>query len=578
MNSYHSALRGLIFLFLIMLIPDLIAQVERKEIGNLVTENIPEIPGELTRRLQQYQNVRGASVADWLPNQEGLLINTRFGETAQFHVVKSPGGMRRQITFFEEPVSGGSFGGSKIHDGFLFRKDIGGNEAYQVFYFDRKTGISKMMTEGKARNGSGLWSGSGDRFVYASTKRNSKDYDLYLRRMDDRWDDELVFEGEGMWMPLDWSPDDKKLLIKNYRSINESEVRILDLETGQAEKIHESDEAISYGSAVWSADGRTVFFTSDFGKEFRILKEYQVATGKTRSISGKIPWDVNSIRLSPDGSILAFTINENGAGKLLLLDVKENKLLQTPPALPKGLIFGLEWNADNERLAMTINSSTNPSDVYVLNTRTYAVEQWTFSEVGGLETDRFVEPELIEFPTFDTENGAPRNIPAYYYKPKESIGPHPVLIYIHGGPEGQFRPTFNPTIQYMVNELGIAVLGPNVRGSAGYGKSFLLLDNGFKREDSVKDIGALIDWIDRQPELDPSRVAVMGGSYGGYMVLASSICSASEAGTRGSFKPWMINIGLLILCALVVGEIDSKCSRMAGSRSSPYSLRRRSRR
>lgn len=502
---------------------DLTAQIERREIGNLVIENIPEIPGELTAKLQQYQNVRSASVADWLPGGEGLLIVTRFGETDQFHVVKTPGGMRKQISFFQEPVSGGSFGGSKVYDGFLFRKDIGGNEAYQVFYFDRKTGGSKMLTDGIARNGTGLWSRGGDRFVFGSTKRNNKDYDLFVHRMDDRWDDELIFEGEGMWMPLDWSPNDKKLLIKNYRSINDSEIRILDLETGIAVKIHESDQPVSYGSAVWSQDGSTVFFTSDYDKEFRVLKEYEVETGKTRLISGKIPWDVESIRLSPKGDILAFTVNENGASKLFLLDVKENKLLQTPPALPKGLIFGMNWNPDNERLALSINSSTNPSDAYVLNTRTFAVDQWTFSEVGGLDTRQFVEPERIQYSTFDSETGGPREIPAYYYKPKGSIGPHPVLIYIHGGPEGQFRPNFNPTIQYLVNELGVAVLGPNVRGSAGYGKSFLLLDNGFKREDSVLDIGTLLDWVDEQPELDASRIGVMGGSYGGYMVLASMI-------------------------------------------------------
>ena len=523
MKSFLSALLGNYLLLLIFMTMDLTAQVERKEIGNLVMENIPEIPQKLSERLQQYQNVRGASVADWTPDQESLLINTRFGETNQFHVVKSPGAMRKQITYFQEPVSGGSFGGSKIYDGFLFRKDIGGNEAYQVFYFDRKTGDSKLLTDGESRNGSGLWSRSGDRFVFGSTKRNGKDYDLYLHRMDERWDDEVIFEGNGMWWPLSWSPNDKKILIKNYRSINDSEIRILDLETGQAEKLHESDEPVSYGSAVWSVDGSTIFFTSDYGKEFRVLKEYQPSTGKTRSISGKIPWDVESISLSPNGSILAFTVNENGGNKLLLLDVEANKLLQTPPTLPTGLILGLKWNKDNERLAMTINSSTNPSDVYVLNTRTFEVTQWTFSEVGGLDKRRFVEPELIQYPTFDDEKGVTRNIPAYYYKPKESIGPYPVLIYIHGGPEGQFRPSFNPTIQYLVNELGVAVLGPNVRGSAGYGKSFLQLDNGFKREDSVKDIGTLIDWVEQQPELDASRISVMGGSYGGYMVLASMI-------------------------------------------------------
>ncbi len=118
-------------------------------------------------------------------------------------------------------------------------------------------------------------------------------------------------------------------------------------------------------------------------------------------------------------------------------------------------------------------------------------------------------------------NGKPRKIPAFYYKPQSTSGKIPVIINIHGGPEGQSVPVFSPFISYLTNELGIAVLSPNVRGSSGYGKTFLKLDNGFKREESVKDIGALLDWIAKQPELDASRVAVWGGSYGGYMVLAS---------------------------------------------------------
>ena len=501
---------------------DLTAQVERKEIGNLVIENIPEIPQSLKDKLLQYQNVRGASVADWTSDGEELLITTRFGETSQFHNVKKPGGYRQQISFFKEPVSGGAYSNNELYDGFLFRKDIGGNEAYQLFFFDEKTRTSKMLTDGTSRNGMGIWNHSGDRFVFASTKRNQKDYDLYIHRMDERWDDEMVFEGAGYWMPLEWSPDDQYLLIKNYISINESSIHLLDLEMGTTQRITESKDQVSYGTATFSGDGKSIYFTSDHGGEFRTLKQYGIENKKMRNISNKIPWDVNALEMSPDGKMLAFTVNENGSHKLYFLDVAANRLLPVPN-LPKGLIFGLNWNKDSRRMALSINSSTNPTDVYVLDAISYLLKQWTFSEVGGLDTEKFVEPTLIHFPTFDEEGGKLRIIPAYYYKPKGAIGPYPVLINIHGGPEGQFRPSFNPTIQYMVNELGIAVIGPNVRGSAGYGKSYLLLDNGFKREDSVKDIGALLDWIDKQPELNSDKVTVMGGSYGGYMVLASMI-------------------------------------------------------
>ncbi len=501
---------------------ELMAQVERKEKGNLVIENIPEIPNNLNDRLRQYQNVRGAFLADWMPDGESMLFSTRFGETNQFHTISESGGMRKQISYFEEPVSGGAYTSSKIHDGFLFRKDVGGNENYQLFFYHNKSQTSKMLTDGKSRNGMGLWSRKGDKFVFASTRRNQKDYDLYIHRMDDRWEDEMVFEGAGFWMPLDWSPDDSKLLIKNYVSINESYLFILDLETQKLTSLKEGDEQISYGTARWSGNGKSVYFTSDYSREVMTLKEYDIESGNFRTISKGIAWEINSIALSPNGETLAFTSNEGGVTKLYLLDVGLNKMVQVS-TLPVGLAGGLEWNKDNVRLAMTINTSSSPSDIYVLDTRSLAIKQWTFSEVGGLDKEKFVTPEIIHFPTFDKVGKKQRIIPAFYYKPKDAIGPYPTVIMIHGGPEGQFRPRFNSTIQFLVNELGVAVLGPNVRGSAGYGKKFLLLDNGFKREDSVKDIGALIDWAINQPELDSDRIAVMGGSYGGYMVLASMI-------------------------------------------------------
>ena len=266
---YKSFSQTLILFVFIQIIAsmELMAQVERIEKGNLVIENIPDIPQELQERLRQYQNVRGAFLADWMPDGERLLFRTRFGETNQFHVISSPGGMRKQISYFDEPVSNGAYSNSKIHDGFLFRKDVGGNEYYQLYFYDNKTQSSKQLTDGKSRNSMGLWSHGGDKFVFASTKRNQKDYDLYIHRMDDRWEDEMVFEGKGFWLPLDWSPDDKKLLIKNYVSINESYLFILDLETQKLTSLKEGDEQISYGTARWSGTGETVYFTSDYKRD-----------------------------------------------------------------------------------------------------------------------------------------------------------------------------------------------------------------------------------------------------------------------------------------------------------------------
>jgi dipeptidyl aminopeptidase/acylaminoacyl peptidase len=236
-------------------------------------------------------------------------------------------------------------------------------------------------------------------------------------------------------------------------------------------------------------------------------------------ISKHIPWDVESFAQNDDGSRLAFITNEDGISTVHVLDTADYREIKLP-VLPVGASGGLEFSPDGAKLALSINTPTSPSDVYVIDLAKAAVTRWTQSEVGGLDTSQFLAPTLVRFKSFDG-----RSIPAFYYRPAglkqgEKV---PVLISIHGGPESQATPTFNPTTQYLLRELKVAVLVPNVRGSSGYGKTYLDLDNGFLRKDSVKDIGALLDWVAKQPELDKDRVGVVGGSYGGYMVLASMV-------------------------------------------------------
>lgn len=512
---------GLFLLSFLTLATLVFGQVERVEKGNLVIEGIPEIPTRIKERMLQYQNIRSASLQDWHPSGEGMLISTRFGETNQIHWVKTPGGARRQITFFDEPVSGANMNPRPDQPGFIFRKDVGGSEYYQLFYFNLADGRYKMLTDGQSRNGGGLWSNRGDRFAYTSTRRNGRDYDIYVATVAEPERAKRVAENRGFWYVADWSPDDSKLLLGNYVSINESYLYILDLASGEKTQINPSEKKIGYGNAVWAKDGKGIYFTSDEDTEFRHLRYYDLASKQITVLTADIPWDVNAVALSDDGKLLAFVTNEGGISKLHVRELPGGKALPLPE-LPTGQIYGLNFSPDGQRLGMVLNTPKTPGDVYVLDVPGQKLERWTYSEVGGLNTDTFVMPELIHYPTFDEVNGKPRMIPAFYYKPKNTGGkPMPVVISIHGGPEGQYRPFFSWTFQYFLNELGIAVLAPNVRGSAGYGKSYLKLDNGYNREKSVQDIGKLLDWIAEQPELDASRVAVMGGSYGGYMVLAS---------------------------------------------------------
>ena len=494
--------------------------IEKREIGNLVLENVPEIPLELKERLLQYQNVRGAGFRDWDPKSNAIMISTRFSETSNLHMVAQPIGMRKQITFFNEPIGSGTFCPDPSRYGFLFTKDVGGSEFYQIFYFDMETATYQMLTDGASRNDSPNWSNKGDRFSYISTKRNGRDYDIYVASADAPDKAELVLETQGYWVAVDWSPDDDQLLLFNYISISETYLHVLNLETGELKQINPSDEIISYWGGLFSKDGKGIYLTSDENSEFHTLRYYDFETEQIKVITEHIPWDIEDFTLSRDGNYLAYLSNEDGIGKLYMLNLSTNKAVELPE-IPIGQVYGISFSPDSKRFSLVINSSTSPSDVYILDMDTIEIERWTSSEVGGLNTDTFVTPELIHYPTFDKVDGQQRMIPAFLYLPKNSKGPYPVVIDIHGGPESQELPYFSSTLQLWLNELGVAVLSPNVRGSSGYGKSYVKMDNGYLRENSVKDIGELLEWIQTQDDLDAERVAVFGGSYGGYMVLAS---------------------------------------------------------
>lgn len=496
------------------------AAVVREQVGNRISENVPQVPAELIQRLERYQNTRGASFVGWVPGG-GMLIGTRFAETNQIHRVNTPLGMREQLTFQREPVAGAVVApGEDPFYGFVYGRDVGGDEFSQLYFFDLTSRESTLLTDGKrSQNNRALWSRDGGQLAWSSTARNGTDYDVWVRTPDGK-SRAVVSEG-GQWLPLDFSPDAERLLVMKVVSINEAWPGEVDLATGELRMFPVDGGKAAFTAFRYAPDGQSVFYVSDEQSQFRTLRRHTPGTGQLEVISRHVPWDVTAFDLSPDGLHLAYVTNEDGVGKLRVLTLHDMKEVPLPE-LPVGVIANIGFAHDAFRLALTINGATSPSDVYVVHLTQGRLERWTQSEVGGLEAGNFRIPTLVRYETFDEVDGKPRTIPAFYYKP-EGKGPFPVVVNIHGGPESQALPTFNPAVQFMVNELGIAVLVPNVRGSSGYGKDYLLLDNGFKREDSVKDIGALLDWIARQPELDASRVGVSGGSYGGYMVLASMV-------------------------------------------------------
>ena len=504
-------------------ISELSSQESRTENnGNLILEDIPAIPNSIKEDLSKFQNVRSAAFRGFNNQNEGLFISTRFGNVSQLHLVKSPGAARNQITYFQEPI--GSVAIHPTQSSIAFTMDRGGSEYSQIYLLDTKSASTQMLTDGVSRNGGPLWSNSGDRIAFQSTKRNGSSNDVWVMSIDDPQNTKLILESpDGSWWgAVDWTENDDKVLIQNYISIANSKAYIVDLNTQKKTLLLGKKDAPSVNSALaFDKDDKGIFFITNQYGEFNQLAYYNIATSEVTVISKEISWDVDGFSISEDSKKAAFVVNENGYSSLYLLNPKSFAFKKVT-TLPIGLIGSMQFSKDNRSLGLTLNTYQSPSDTYVLDLQYSSLRygkltRWTYSEVGGLDTSKFVEPELIHYESFDG-----RKIPAFIYA-KKTGSPQPVIISIHGGPEGQARPSFSSTYQLWMANLGAAVITPNVRGSDGYGKEYLSLDNGFKREDSVKDIGALLDWIETQPHLDSSRVAVYGGSYGGYMVLASAV-------------------------------------------------------
>ncbi|MYA17522.1 MAG: S9 family peptidase [Gammaproteobacteria bacterium] len=479
--------------------------------ANLVVDGVPAVPADVLASLEAYRNARSASLLGWVG--DGVLIATRFGNTTQLHRVDTPLGMRRQITFFPEPVAGASVNPDPGRNGFVYLKDTGGSEFYQMFWYDSATAESLLLGDGKSRYMGVSFSPTGQWLGYSTTERNGTDWDLHAQDLRGRHT--VLQEGEGVgWTIEDWSADEGKVLVSRYISVNESRVYEIDVATGHRRRLL-PDVTAAFGGIRYGP-GASAYFTSDMNGEFRRLHRLDLDTGTITVLTQDAHWDVESFALSRDRKRMAYVLNEDGVSRLFATRLPDGGFIALP-ALPRGIISGLRFHPDSHRLGFTVRDARAPSDAFSVDFRTRQLTRWTRSELGGIEAKRLVEPELIRYPTFDG-----RSIPAFVYRPR-GPGPHPVIVSIHGGPEGQARPSFSANTQYYLHELGSAVIYPNVRGSRGYGKTYLKLDNGRRREDSVRDIGALLDWIAAVPDLDESRVAVTGGSYGGYMVLASVV-------------------------------------------------------
>ena len=483
---------------------------------NLVVESVPKIPTSLAQTVERYSNFRAANLTSWHPTRREMLIATRFADVSQIHRVLMPGGARSQLTFYSDAVTSAEYEPAQGNY-LVFSKDVGGGEFYQLYRDDLDTGEVTLLTDGKSRNTGMVWWHQGGKLAYGSTRRTGKDVDLWVMNPAEPKSDRIVAKLEGGgWGALDWSPDGRKLLVMEYVSANESYLWLMDADSGEKTLLTpKGGEKISYSGGSFGKDGKGVYTTTDKESEFHRLAYIDLSSRQHTYLSTAIPWDVSEFDLSDDGQKIAFVANEDGFDVLHIYDMAA-KIEKPVTTLPRGVIKNVRWRKHSHEVGFALSSARSPWDVYSVDTDTDKAERWTYSETGGLNTANLPEPELIHWKSWDG-----RSISGFLYRPLAKFsGPRPVMILIHGGPEGQFQPDLLAGENYYLNELGVALIFPNVRGSSGYGKTFLALDNGMLRDGSYKDINSLLDWLGQQSGLDAKRVLVLGGSYGGFMTLA----------------------------------------------------------
>jgi dipeptidyl aminopeptidase/acylaminoacyl peptidase len=513
---------------------------------NVKAEGLPPIPASIVQDLAPYASSRRALLLGWHPSRRQVLVTTAFdGNTFQIHSVAGPGMDRQQLTFFPTGagisaagVVTGSVGAWYSPDGsyVLFTKDAtSGGEAMQLFRFDLATRKTTLLTDGKSRNGLPVWSHRSGLIAFESTRRGGHggaDRDLWVMDPTNTSSAKLVSEVEGKWSVADWSPDDSELLVVNAPAENtRSSVWRVNVKSGQKTQVSPEGSPAVWRSPVFSPDGRYVYVLTNRDSETLRLWRGELANGTWKPITAETD-DLESFGLSPDGRNIAAVFDSTTSSRVELIDANTFKV-RWAPKLPAGQLMGRSplWRSDSSEVAFSLWSLRTFGDVFSVSARTGAVERWTKSEFGAFDPESLPEPEIIRWKSFDglTISGV------LYRPPARFTGPRPVVITIHGGPGGptsRERPRYQGRSAYLLNELGIALVMPNVRGSWGFGKAFGRLDDGMKREDSVKDIGALLDWIETQPALDKNRVMVNGVSYGGYMTYA--VAEMYSARLRGA--------------------------------------------
>jgi dipeptidyl aminopeptidase/acylaminoacyl peptidase len=484
----------------------------------LVTEGIPQIPSAIAPLIDRYTSLYGLPLAGWSPVAHEVLLK---GLSSVAWVMKIEAPEREPVlqTYLQFPGVYDIYYQPRGQN-FVYNKDTNGSEDFQLYYYDHLTHASTLLTQGKARNTEPVWSNAGDRIIYSSAAPNQEGVSLYVmsptRPQSNR---PLVASAGGYLKAYDWSPDDRHAAYCDFAAVYASTLWLVDVTTGTRTLLTPRPEGAAAGyfdNPRFSKDGAGLYVITDHESDTHRLAYLDLATKRFKYLSSHVKWDVTEFEVAPDGRTVAILTNEDGISRLRLLDAATGAE-KSAPRMPVGVISDLKWSRNSEDLAFNFKSPRTPNDVFSLNAPTGTLVRWAGSVTKGIDTATLPEPKLIRWKSFDG-----RMISGFCYRPHGAFkGKRPVVIDLHGGPEMQHSPVYGYEDNYYLNELGVVKIYPNVRGSTGYGRTFRQLDDGLRREDAVKDIGALLDWIKAQPDLDAERVMVQGASYGGYLALAA---------------------------------------------------------
>ena len=461
--------------------------------------------------IERYLNIRSAGSPTFSADGGRIAFLTNITGTSQIWMMSAGGGYPEQITAYQDNV--GFVEWSPNGNGLIFGKAIGGNENTQFFWLSNDGAEIKELTKNPTvRHDFADYSHDGAKIYYSSNKRDRNFFDIYSMNLADG-KEELLYQQDGNNDFAAASKDGSKIIISRsgIEFGLDNNLYLIDTKTKQETLLTPHEGAAQFGDVHFITNNEIEFTTND-KREF-MSPARMFLDAKAVRILGDSKWDVDTIVVSRNNDVHAQITNREGFSELDIYQAK--KMGKDSVKLPaNGIVGGLEFSKDGKKLAFTFNSAKNNADIWIYDIQSKSLTQLTKSSRSGIPTSSFVEPELVKYKTFDG-----KEIPAWFYKPMNASGKLPVIISVHGGPEGQERPGFNPLYQYYLSR-GYAVLATNVRGSTGYGKTFTHLDDVHKREDSVKDLAYSVDWL-KANGADSKRIAVMGGSYGGYMTMAA---------------------------------------------------------